>query len=250
MSCKNHIKLFFKNGVRKIQFNRPENKNALNKTMYQDLTEILNKDAQNDDIVITILTGEGEYYSSGNDLKSAFNEGLSLAEPKSLIQAFIDYPKLLIAVINGPAIGIAATTATLCDIVYASDRAYFSTPFLQLGLCAEGTSSYGYPRILGRSKASECLLLNKKLSATEAYRLGFVAEIIPHNELENFIESLYQYGKLPVGAVKINKNLIMENYRDILTKVHEKEFETLEKCVDSDDFQQAVMKFIQIKSKL
>lgn len=91
------IKLSFRDGVRKILFNRPEKKNAIKREMYSRLADILNEDAKNDQIVVTIITGVGEYYSSGNDLKSSMAAGAADFEPvRKLIQAFIDYPKLLI----------------------------------------------------------------------------------------------------------------------------------------------------------
>ncbi|MGL5405346.1 MAG: enoyl-CoA hydratase-related protein [Propionibacteriaceae bacterium] len=80
--------------------------------------------------------------SSGNDLTQKIEPpppGVSIhASLIYMVQAFIRFPKLLIAVVNGPAIGIGATVLALCDILYASETAYFYTPFTALGLCAEG----------------------------------------------------------------------------------------------------------------
>lgn len=245
-----HIKISLRDGVRKILLNRPEKKNALTQQMYKKLTQILNEDAENDQVVVTILTGTGEFYSSGNDMKSSLESGGDLQVPRKLVQAFIDYPKIIIAVLNGPAIGIAATTLALCDIVYASNRAYIDTPFIRLSLCAEGASSYLFPRILGRSKASELLLLGNKLSAREAWQFGLVSDVIPHEQVGGFIEGLYKYGSLPVEGVKVNKGLVMRHARDMLTKVNDLEVEALQKCVGSDEFQQMVVKLMQRRSKL
>lgn len=265
----NCVLLSFRNGVRKILFNRPEKRNAFNAEMYEKLTKTLNDDAQNDEIVVTILTGAGAFYSSGTDLNPTASNG-SLEDYMKLVQAFIDYPKLLIgsvftknpsfcymfirlfkAVVNGPAIGIAATTAALCDILYASDTAHFETPFLRLGLCAEGVSSYTFPRTLGRSRASEILFLSKKMSAKEACEMGLISRVVPHNQLDSFIDSLYQYGSLPLNAVKINKKLIMHELRDIFTQANIREFESLETCIGSEEFANALMSFMQKKkSKL
>lgn len=88
----------------------------------------MNDAAKDDSVTIVALTGDGDFYSSGNDIK-AF---LTISDPmaavkksnnilKEMIQAFYKFPKVLICVVNGPCIGIAATTAVLCDIIYAVD---------------------------------------------------------------------------------------------------------------------------------
>ncbi|KAF7275790.1 hypothetical protein GWI33_011262 [Rhynchophorus ferrugineus] len=199
----------------------------------------------------SIITGAGDFYSSGTEFTIQNNESDPLDTVKDFIQAFIDYPKLLIAVVNGPAIGIAATTAALCDIVYCSDKAYFHTPFINLGLCAEGTSSFTYPAILGRSKASETILLGRKIPAKEAREFGLVSEVIPHRQLEGFIKNLYQYGQLPVNAVRLNKKLLMRNVRGALTESNNREIEDLRLCFQSEEFSKSMMTFLnKRKSKL
>lgn len=85
--------------------------------------------ATDDSVSIVALTGDGEYYSSGNDI----SKFLTVSDPqneitaaynalKSLIHGICVFPKLLICVVNGPCIGIAATTAVLCDIIYATEN--------------------------------------------------------------------------------------------------------------------------------
>lgn len=87
------VVLTLRGGVRKILLNRPQKRNALNTRMYLKLAETLNKDAQDDTVVITIITGTGEFYSSGTDLAV---EESNREAPKKLVQALIDYPKLVI----------------------------------------------------------------------------------------------------------------------------------------------------------
>lgn len=238
-------------GVRILRINRPKTKNAFNSVIYSTITNTLNADAKDDNVVVTILTGNGDYYSSGFDIKDAManaHQGDSLL--REMLIAFINYPKILISLVNGPAIGISVTTAALCDIVYATDKATFETPFLKLGLCAEGCSSYTFPRILGRSKASEILLLGRKITAQEAYQFGFVAQVIPHNQLNEFLNNLKQYGKLSVNCAKINKKLIMDNYRDLLHECNKRELAQLRQCTESEEFSKAILKFMSKKSKL
>ncbi|CAH1108656.1 unnamed protein product [Psylliodes chrysocephalus] len=241
-----------RDGLKTIKINRPERKNALNSTAYRELTKILNKDATNDKIVVTILTGIGDYFSSGNDLAPVMSEEIevSLDCIENMVKTIINYPKLLVCVVNGPAIGIGATLVTLCDVVYASDKAIFDLPFMKLGLVAEGCSSYNYPLILGRSVASEMIFFGRKLTAQEALKLGLVSRVIPHIELPSFVDSLHQYGKLPVENVKRNKAVIMDNFRDVFLQINKREFKYIKEAVYSEDFAEAIAIFLSKKSKL
>ncbi|CAG7831911.1 unnamed protein product, partial [Allacma fusca] len=80
---------------------------------------------------------------------------------------------------NGPALGISATTLGLCDIVFASEKAYFKTPFTTLGLSPEGCSSYLFPKIMGYAKANRMLYFSEPMSSQEALSVGLVTEIFP-----------------------------------------------------------------------
>lgn len=245
-TCKNH--------VRKIKLNRPERKNAFNQHMYMDIANTLNKDAVNDDIAVTIITGTGEYFSSGNDLQNAMENsgdiegGLKIF--KGMVDAFINYPKILISVVNGPAIGIGATMPALCDIIYASNTAFFDTPFIKLGLSIEGASSFSFPQNLGKSKASEMIFLNHRLSAQEAYNFGFISEIVPHYEIEQFIENLHQHGNLSVKGIIANKKLLMANYKNSLSESSTREVNELYNSITSSNYMEQVMAFLNRKKKL
>lgn len=93
-----------------------------------EFSDALNKAGTDDSVTIVALTGDGDYYSSGNDISGFLNvsdpqESLIKAHRilREMILSYCRFPKLLISVVNGPCIGIAATTAILCDIIYAVD---------------------------------------------------------------------------------------------------------------------------------
>ncbi|KAF5278135.1 hypothetical protein FQR65_LT03651 [Abscondita terminalis] len=237
-------------GVKIITLNRPRKKNAIDLQMYVELTSILRNDAMNDDIVVTIITGNGEYFSSGNDISvrpSTTEELIDFVSYfRNFVDALIDYPKLIIAVVNGPAVGVAVTALALMDVVYASDRATFYTPFVRLGICPEACSSYLLPRIMGRSKASELLLLGNKLTAEEAYCANLVSKVIPHDKIPELIKSLFQYKKFNVESMRTCKKLISESLGRDLHAINEKETITLIKTVSGEDVSEMVR---QSKSK-
>lgn len=107
---------------------------------------------------------------------------------QDFIDVLIDFKKPLAALVNGPAIGIGVTHLPLCDIVWASDAAYFLTPFTRLGLTPEGCSSYTFPKIMGPSMASEMLMLNTKFTAEEVSVINFTNDSTDHTEKHSQIE--------------------------------------------------------------
>ncbi|XP_029656116.2 enoyl-CoA delta isomerase 2 isoform X1 [Octopus sinensis] len=186
-----------KDSVFKITFNRPAKRNAITIDMYYEIINAL-QEATTADCSIAVVTGAGEYFCSGNDLNNFANvapENISaMAENASVIlgkfvRALIDFPKPLIALVNGPAVGISVTALGLFDAVYASDKATFHTPFSSLGQSPEGCSSYVFPKIMGTAKASEILLFNKKLTAKEAFERNLVSEVIPHGSFAEETEA-------------------------------------------------------------
>lgn len=243
--------------IRLVTFNRPHKKNAINRSTYQSLTKLLNEDATDDSINTTIITGTGEYFSSGNELAvdNKIENYLKFIEEsnlifKNFIKAFLNYPKLLIAVVNGPAIGVAVTMLPLCDVVYASDKATFQTPFVKLGIVAEACSTYTFQNVMGKSKAAEMLLLGHKMTAKEAYDFHLVSKIIPHSDLQNFIDNLKQQEPLPLTSLIRNKNLMRRNVEKILCECNETECAELKQAMCEDDFFNAFTQFLNRKSKL
>ncbi|XP_032318319.1 enoyl-CoA delta isomerase 2, mitochondrial isoform X2 [Camelus ferus] len=229
------------NHITTITFNRPAKKNAITTQMYQDIMLALQA-ASKDDSVLTVLTGNGEYYCSGNDLTNFTDIPPEGPEEKArtnaillreFVDCFIDFPKPLVAVVNGPAVGISVTLLGLFDLVYASDRATFHTPFGPLGLSPEGCSSYTFPKMMGPSKlsrtkvgsrageggcqsqatvslqgrglgqlvflkAAEMLIFGRKLTAQEACAQGLVTEVFPDSTFQKEVWTrLRAYTKLP-----------------------------------------------------
>ncbi|KAM4908222.1 enoyl-CoA delta isomerase 2 isoform 1-T1 [Sylvia borin] len=248
-----------KNNITKIMFNRPDKKNAINHQMYREIMKALEEAGKNDS-TIAVITGNGDYYSSGNDLANFTNvqpgdmekmakDGAVLL--KDFVGHFIDFPKPLIAVVNGPAIGICVTVLGLCDLVYASDRATFHTPFSQLGQSPEGCSSYLFPKLMGVAKANEMLLFNKKLTAAEACAQGLVTEVFPDSSFQKEVWArLEAYANLPKNSLAVSKQLLRSMEKEKLHAVNSRECEVLTERWLSDECINAIVSFFQRKSKL
>lgn len=239
-------------GLRVISFNNPARKNAVNRATYVGLRQALDEASADDSVAVIALTGAGEFFSSGNDLghmaqvddiEALIDTGIAVV--RRLVQSFVRCPKLLVAVVNGPAIGIAATIVALCDIVYAVDTAYFHTPFTQLGLSAEGGSSYTFPKVLGPSKAAEMLLLSIPLSAREAHAHRFVAELFTVGELQTKLwPRLAKLPELAQQSLRATKQLMRQwNETELLGAV-EQEMRVLRERMQSEEALTAVLAFV------
>ncbi|XP_075682790.1 enoyl-CoA delta isomerase 2-like [Rhinoderma darwinii] len=253
------LQVVSEDNITKIFLNRPEKKNAITLQMYEEIGLALDEAAK-DDSVITVLTGYGDYFCSGNDLNNFTSippEGKekmardSAVILQAFVRKFIDFPKPLIAVINGPAVGISVTILGLFDLVYATDRATFHTPFSQLGQSPEGCSSYTFPRIMGLSKAVEVLLFNKLLTAHEACKLGLVTEVFTDGTFQKEVwERLRAFGELPKNSLAFSKQLIRETEKEKLHAVNVQECERLRERWLSEECMNAIIRFFQKKAKL
>ncbi|KAF9970665.1 Enoyl-CoA delta isomerase 2, mitochondrial [Actinomortierella ambigua] len=247
------------NGVLVIAFNRPNRYNALNPQVYKQWGEALEWAAKEDAVKVTVMTGNGKYYSSGQELAPPEDGGddedamaamdRRYAITTNVVTQLIHFPKLIIAAVNGPAIGFAVTSASLCDIIYATPEATFNTPFMQLGFCAEGGSSVVFPRVMGYSRANEMLLLGKKFTSEEMVQCGMVSRIIPSDVFrEQVLKIASAAAKLPLGAMKATKHLIRGHDFELMDSTNLREMACLRERMTSDESAEAVMAFMLAKA--
>ncbi|MEE6465141.1 hypothetical protein FKM82_006461 [Ascaphus truei] len=247
----------YEENITKIILNRPEKKNAISILMFSEIIDAL-EEAAKDDSVLAVITGSGTFFSSGIDLNSLIctsadeMEMLTSADKiKCFVKHFIDFPKPLVAIINGPAIGIFVTLLGLFDLVYATEKATFQTPFSLLGQCPEGCSTYTFPLILGRVKANEMLIFNKKLTAQEACDLGLVNEVFSDSTFQQEIwTKLKAYATLPRDSLALSKQLIRSVEKEKLYDVCARETDRLIERWQSDECTNAIHAFFQKRAKL
>ena len=157
-------------GVTAIRMNRPDKKNALTVEMYEVMARAV-ADAEKDPAVKVIrFEAAGETFSAGNDLADFMQRPPT--GPDSPVFAFLTAiataRKPLVAAVDGLGVGIGLTMLLHCDLVYASDRAKFRTPFVDLGLVPEAASSLIMPRLSGRRAAARHILLGEPFTARQA----------------------------------------------------------------------------------
>jgi peroxisomal 3,2-trans-enoyl-CoA isomerase len=246
-------------GVAEIIFNRPDRYNLMNNHVYGEWLAALDWAAACDEVKVTVITGRGKYYSSGKQLampepmpaSSTYEEKIAISSKsvittKALVSGLINFPKLLIAAINGPAFGIAVTSMALCDVVYSVPHATFKTPFMQLGLCAEACSSVLFPHIMGPSRASEMLLMGREFTAAELEQCGLVGRILPEDGFhEHVLKLAADAAKFSLDALKTTKKLIRDVDREMLMKTCDSEFDSLAVRRISSEAIEGIRKFIE-----
>jgi enoyl-CoA hydratase/carnithine racemase len=233
--------------VQVIRLNRADKKNALNAEMYAALTErIRGADADNG-IRVSVITGSGDAFCSGNDINDFLARGGNGASDIiAFIEAITGAEKPLIAAVNGHAIGIGATMLLHCDLVYAADAARFQFPFVNVGLCPEAGSSFLLPRLVGRHMASELLLLGRMFDAAEAKRFGIVNDIVPGSQLEALaFEKAEEIASRPPGAVRATKQLLRAAVSDALAAAGRREIEAFVPLLNGAEAREALSAFIE-----
>lgn len=198
-------------GVRLLTLSRPERRNALDRATYRALGEALKAADDDDTVRAVVLTGAGGCFTAGNDLAD-FQDTSNAGEPSAgltFLGALTSFGKPVVAAVEGFAVGIGTTMLLHCDLAYAGAGARFRLPFVNLGLCPEGASSYLLPRIAGTKRAAELLLLGEVFGAEEAAAAGIVNAVIEEGgALSRALEKAQALAALPPESLATTKRLL------------------------------------------
>lgn len=186
-----HVAISTADRVTTITLQRPDKKNAITQEMYGVMADALVAYAGDDAVRALVITGTGDYFTSGNDLQD-FARGGDGGEPpvKRFLEAIAGCPKPVIAAVNGSAIGVGLTMLLHCDLVFAAEGALLSAPFVKLGLVPEAASSMLLPRAVGMAVANDIFMTGRALTASEALTFGLVARVLPADEFPQAVAAL------------------------------------------------------------
>ncbi len=211
-----------------IYLNRPEVLNALSETMKNELIHVLKETEEDDRIRVMILTGRGRGFCAGADLNRFVDAHKSDKNHRKKIRfgsldlprAFVQYPKPIIAAINGPAYGFGFTVSLTCDIRLASNKSRFSLAFVRIGVTPEFCSTYFFPRLVGYGKAAELIFTARPFDAQEALEIGAVNYVFPHDQLMAEAKKMAkQIASMPLIAIQKSKELLRHGMQSTLDQV-------------------------------
>jgi enoyl-CoA hydratase/carnithine racemase len=230
-----------------ITLNRPEKKNALTRTMYQDIVEAFRMAENNPAIRVLLITGAGDSFTAGNDIGDFQARAASASEDKLHASPFLDalssLTKPLVAAVNGQAIGVGTTMLAHADLVVAVHTARFVMPFTSLGLVPEAASSLLFPRLIGHQRASALLLLGEPIDAATAHEWGLVNRVTSADELMQTARGFAnRLAELPATAVRQTKRLLKHGHPDVPGRIAE-ELALLQERLGSPEAAEAFQAF-------
>jgi enoyl-CoA hydratase/carnithine racemase len=202
--------------VRILTLNRPEARNAFSDDMHTAMQEVWWELACDHDVLAVVLTGAGKAFSAGGDIPNFINcydsidyRRHSLRGARRLIDAMAEFPKPVVAAVNGPAMGLGASIAVSCDIVLMAETAYMADTHVNIGLVGGDGGPVMWPLLMSLLKAKELLLLGEKIPAAQCVELGLANHVVADEELmTRAFELAHRLAAQPRQAVQETKRAI------------------------------------------
>lgn len=219
----------------------PATRNALNGddlyAAFEEVTQLANSDLDIRAVVLTgagaaFCSGAGAAFCSGGDIRDMHEKaGMFGGAPHEIVEQYrngiqripralwsLDVP--LIAAVNGPAIGAGCDLACLCDIRIASNQAKFAESFVRVGIVSGDGGSWLLPRIVGYSRAAEMAFTGEAVDARQAFSIGLVAKVVPHEKLmESALDLASRIACNPPLVLRWTKRLLKESQHERLDTI-------------------------------
>ena len=241
------IKLEIEDNVAKIVLNDGENYNPLNQEMAKELLDILEQLRNNENVRCLIITGSGKAFSAGGDIK-AFKESIEIGKPGEAMDELLkdlykialilrQYPKPVVAAVNGWAVGAGMNLALSCDLVIASNKAKFKQSFAKLALIPGFAGTILLSRQLTWQQATEMAFFGDTYTAEDMANLGLVNEIVePERLLIRANEMASKLASGPTLTYARTKKLFFDALSGPLVEHLENERQMQIKSAETQDF--------------
>lgn len=232
---------------------RATHNNALNPEVMREIQSAM-ATAACDDSKLVLLSSVGPVFCSGLDFVSFIpkltedrKESLRMAETlRTFVNSLVQYPKPVVAAVSGPALGLGCSILALCDVVWASDKAWFQTPYAQYGHTPDGCSSHTFPLIMGPAAAGEMLLGARRLTALEACSKGLVSQVLwPHTFNQEVQARVRELVCVDSQVLRESKALTRSWSKSGLEQTNDRETETLKRIWTSSEWTETILQYLQ-----
>jgi enoyl-CoA hydratase len=202
--------------VRVLTLNRPAALNAADAALHGRLAAVWAELAADSGVAAIVLTGAGKAFSGGGDLELLSRMTADpklraeiMAEAAEIVRGMTSVRVPIIAAVNGPAVGLGCSLASMCDLVVMEEHAYFADPHVALGLVAADGGALTWPLLTSLLRAKEFILLGDRLSAADALSLGLANRVVPKGEsLPKALELAERMAALPPQSLRETKALL------------------------------------------
>ncbi len=174
-----------------VTINRPEKRNAITAELHGELCTIFNVIEADPSVDVVILAGSGGAFCAGGDLTWLLSQhgdpvatSNGINADRKLQATLLDFDKIIIAKVDGPAVGLGCSLALFCDFVYATPESIFADPHVKVGLVAGDGGAFIWPQLIGYARARRYLLTGDSISGTEAAAIGLITEVVEPDQLD------------------------------------------------------------------
>jgi enoyl-CoA hydratase/carnithine racemase len=220
-------------GVLSVTIDRPDSLNSLTLSLFVGIAEAMEQAAHDPRVKVVRLGGAGRGFCSGAGMSADDVAGVGpgteadlVLAANRMIRAISALPRPVVAVVQGPAAGIGVSLALACDLVLASDKAFFMLAFTKIGLMPDGGASALIAAAIGRIGAMRMALLAERLSAADALACGLVSAVYPADDFEAEVDKV-------VSALLSGPAVAFAKTKDAINKATLSELEaTLQRELD------------------
>lgn len=173
-------------GVLSVTIDRPDSINSVTATVLAGIADAVECAGSDSRVKVVRLGGAGRGFSSGAQISGAADEvpTETIVEANRAVRAITALPRPVVAVVQGPAAGVGVSLALACDLVLASETAFFTLAFTKIGLMPDGGASALVAASVGRARAMRMALLAERLPAADALAAGLISGVYPADELD------------------------------------------------------------------
>jgi enoyl-CoA hydratase len=234
-----------------LTINRPDKLNALNSQVHREGVAALDELKKDETVRVLIITGAGEKsFIAGADIgefagKTPFEQRSGFNE-RTLFNSLDSFPKPVIAMINGFALGGGCELALACDIRLASEKARLGQPEINLGIIPGGGGTQRLTRLVGEGKSMELILSGEMIDASTAYNLGLVNHVYAPEELEaKTFELANKIAEKSPIALQMAKEAVKLASRSNLDEGLRREVDLFAVCFSTEDKEEGVAAFLE-----
>lgn len=248
----NNLRIEYENNITTVTINRPKALNALNQQTLIELQSAFSSFADNDEVQVIIITGNGDKaFVAGADI--AAMQPLSALEARQfakfghqVMQRIESCPKPVIAAVNGFALGGGCELALVCDIRIAAENARFGQPEVNLGIIPGFGGTQRLARLIGKGRALELIMTGDMIDANEALRIGLVNRVVAANQLLKTAKKMATtiISKGPY-SVKLAKQAVHNGLELDLDRANQYENELFGLCFTTIDQKEGMQAFLE-----